>query len=101
VPLPALWAHKRWGDLLGWERAAWKIMSPPSQMLGHPICCQWPKFISDVEASKIMQEILSAVSYIHEKGVIHRDLKTANILIQKKDIDNTIIKIIDFGFGDQ
>ena len=48
-----------------------------------------------------MQEILSAVSHIHEKGVIHRDLKTANILIQKKDIDNTIIKIIDFGFGDQ
>lgn len=44
-------------------------------------------YITDVEASKIMQEILSAVSYIHEKGVIHRDLKTANILIQKKNND--------------
>jgi len=29
-----------------------------------------------------MKSILSAVSYIHEKGVIHRDLKTANILIE-------------------
>ena len=35
-----------------------------------------------------MQEILSAVSYIHEKGVIHRDLKTANILIEKKNNDH-------------
>ena len=33
------------------------------------------------------------IPYIHETGFIHRDIKTANILINEKNI----IKIIDFG----
>ena len=37
--------------------------------------------MSDIDSSKIMNSILSAVSYIHDKNVIHRDLKLANILI--------------------
>jgi len=37
--------------------------------------------LSDIKASKIMKGIIGAVSYIHEKGIIHRDLKMANILI--------------------
>ena len=37
--------------------------------------------LSDIDASKVMGSVLSAVSYIHDKNVIHRDLKTANILI--------------------
>lgn len=45
-----------------------------------------------------MNSVLSAVSYIHDKNVIHRDLKLANILIS--DPSNLrSIKIIDFGFG--
>lgn len=54
--------------------------------------------LSDINASKIMNSVLSAVSYIHDKNVIHRDLKLANILIH--DASNLkSVKIIDFGFG--
>lgn len=54
--------------------------------------------LKDIDASKIMNSVLSAVSYIHDKNVIHRDLKLANILIS--DPSNLrSIKIIDFGFG--
>jgi calcium/calmodulin-dependent protein kinase I len=43
-----------------------------------------------------MQAICRAVAYIHDQGVIHRDLKTANILLDDpNDLDS--IKIIDFG----
>ena len=47
-----------------------------------------------------MKTILSAVSYIHDLGIIHRDIKTSNILLQNNN-DLTSVKIIDFGFGDQ
>lgn len=50
-----------------------------------------------------MKGIIDAVSYIHDKGIIHRDLKTANILIDEKTIhlEKPTVKIIDFGFGDK
>ena len=47
-----------------------------------------------------MKAIICAVAYIHEKAVIHRDLKTSNILIHdKSDLDS--VKIIDFGLGER
>ena len=42
--------------------------------------------------------MIDAVAYIHERGIIHRDLKLANILIDEED-DLRSVKIIDFGFG--
>lgn len=56
--------------------------------------------LSDTEAATIMKCVLSAVSYIHDKGIIHRDMKTANILI-KESHDLSTVKIIDFGFGER
>lgn len=43
-----------------------------------------------------MYQILSAVAYCHSHGVIHRDLKTKNLLIDKS---NKIIKLADFGLA--
>jgi serine/threonine protein kinase len=53
---------------------------------------------TEEEAARITSSILSAVSYMHSKGVIHRDLKYENILF----IDNNPraeIKLIDFGLS--
>jgi serine/threonine protein kinase len=47
-----------------------------------------------------MKQLLSAVSYCHSRGIVHRDLKTENILIKDStDIYNVQIKIIDFGIS--
>lgn len=40
-------------------------------------------------------QIISAVEYCHKKGIVHRDLKAENLLLDM----NMNIKIADFGFS--
>ncbi|EED44310.1 serine/threonine protein kinase [Enterocytozoon bieneusi H348] len=43
---------------------------------------------------KILRMILLGINFIHNRGIIHRDIKLSNILIK-----NNIIKICDFGLS--
>ena len=53
---------------------------------------------SEREAAIIMEQLLSAIMYIHSKNIVHRDLKPENILLENnKEKKNFYIKIIDFG----
>ena len=51
--------------------------------------------IPEETAQRIIYCIADAVSLIHSKGIVHRDIKLANILL-KKDFK---IKLADFGFA--
>ncbi|XP_025047040.1 ribosomal protein S6 kinase alpha-5 isoform X2 [Alligator sinensis] len=59
---------------------------------------QKKKHFSETEASYIMRKLVSAVSHMHDVGVVHRDLKPENLLFTDES-DNSEIKIIDFGFA--
>lgn len=50
------------------------------------------------EASVIMRKLVSAVSFMHSRGVVHRDLKPENLLFTTSDEDGEI-KVVDFGFA--
>ena len=52
--------------------------------------------ISQDEAIKYIQQIGSALTYIHEQGFIHRDVKPSNIMLRKKDMQAILI---DFGLA--
>ncbi|XP_040831094.1 ribosomal protein S6 kinase alpha-5 isoform X4 [Ochotona curzoniae] len=56
------------------------------------------KHFSETEASYIMRKLVSAVSHMHDVGVVHRDLKPENLLFTDEN-DNLEIKVIDFGFA--
>eukprot|EP00727_Mastigamoeba_balamuthi_P012840 m51a1_g8179 putative calcium-dependent protein kinase cdpk2a (607) ;mRNA; r:120869-123926 len=51
--------------------------------------------VPEKEAAQVMRQILSAVQFMHSKGVVHRDLKLENVLLTK---DN-VVKVSDFGFS--
>jgi serine/threonine protein kinase len=51
------------------------------------------KSLSHVDRLRLFKQVCDAVSYGHDRGVVHRDLKPGNILIDM----NGAPKIIDFG----
>ena len=54
--------------------------------------------LTDLEASSLMRGILRGTAYIHQKDIMHRDMKPQNMLI--KDLDDlSTVQLIDFGLG--
>lgn len=51
---------------------------------------------SEEMACTIIEQVLSAVVYLHKHDFVHRDLKPENIIFETKD-ENSPIKVIDFG----
>uniref|UniRef100_T1JBX6 Ribosomal protein S6 kinase n=1 Tax=Strigamia maritima TaxID=126957 RepID=T1JBX6_STRMM len=55
------------------------------------------KFL-EPEASQIVKKLVSAVNFMHLRGVVHRDLKPENLIFDDES-ENAEIKIVDFGFS--
>ncbi|VVT53245.1 uncharacterized protein SAPINGB_P003476 [Magnusiomyces paraingens] len=51
--------------------------------------------MSEDEARRFFQQIISAVDYCHRHKIVHRDLKPENLLLD----DNLNVKIADFGLS--
>lgn len=49
------------------------------------------------ERNRVFAELLSAVAYLHKRGIVHNDIKPENIIITHAD--NTL-KLLDFGLAD-
>lgn len=58
---------------------------------------QHPDYLMDKNNRKqFLKELFSAITYLHEKGLLHLDLKPRNILLTSKGHH---VKLIDLGFG--
>jgi len=60
--------------------------------------CGNPNYqMSEVEAINYMKQILAGLSAMHEKFIVHLDIKPENILLENNQSTN--IKLVDFGFS--
>jgi serine/threonine protein kinase len=50
------------------------------------------------EARQLFVPLVQAVAYIHRRGVVHRDLKPTNIMLDTEDHD-VYVRLIDFGIA--
>ncbi|KAL7433533.1 hypothetical protein ACHAXM_003735 [Skeletonema potamos] len=53
---------------------------------------------TEAQCAKLVKQMLSSVRYIHNKGIIHRDLKLENFLFSDLD-EKSELKMIDFGLS--
>jgi len=58
--------------------------------------------LSESAARQTAREMLNALKYVHERGVIHRDVKPENILVKREQLrnkDDPRFVLIDFGMA--
>ncbi|NWY93867.1 HUNK kinase, partial [Loxia curvirostra] len=81
-------------DILETENSYYLVMELcPGGNLMHKIYEK--KRLEEHEARKYIRQLILAVEHLHRAGVVHRDLKIENLLL---DEDNNI-KLIDFGLS--
>jgi serine/threonine protein kinase len=56
-----------------------------------------PVEVEESKAKPWFRSLLSAVSFLHERGVVHNDIKPANVLLSPEHIP----VLVDFGFAER
>jgi serine/threonine-protein kinase len=55
--------------------------------------------ISDARASEIGQQILGSLAEAHDAGIVHRDMKPANVMLMSTRSGEDYVKVLDFGIA--
>jgi serine/threonine protein kinase len=55
--------------------------------------------VGEQTGKRLIAQIVEVLKLLHEKRVIHRDVKPANVLLTSTDLSSADIKIMDFGLS--
>jgi cell division cycle 2-like protein len=50
---------------------------------------------NELQVKRLMKDLLLGIDFLHQKNIVHRDLKTSNLLYSNEGI----LKICDFGLA--
>eukprot|EP00934_Nitzschia_sp_Nitz4_P004149 Nitzschia sp. Nitz4//scaffold135_size62275//2907//5329//NITZ4_006343-RA/size62275-augustus-gene-0.7-mRNA-1//-1//CDS//3329535542//4139//frame0 len=56
---------------------------------------------SELDASRLIREVASALAFLHGIGIVHCDLKPENLMLSSKSGTDASIKLVDFGSSEQ
>ncbi|XP_016345919.1 hormonally up-regulated neu tumor-associated kinase homolog A-like [Sinocyclocheilus anshuiensis] len=81
-------------DILETENSYYLVMElcPGGNLMNH---IYEKKRLDERKAQKYVRQLVMAVEHLHRAGVVHRDLKIENLLLDEQDN----IKLIDFGLS--
>eukprot|EP00928_Gymnodinium_smaydae_P093238 TRINITY_DN7730_c0_g3_i2.p1 TRINITY_DN7730_c0_g3~~TRINITY_DN7730_c0_g3_i2.p1 ORF type:complete len:1032 (+),score=194.44 TRINITY_DN7730_c0_g3_i2:310-3096(+) len=48
-------------------------------------------------ARHVLTQLLSGIDFLHKRGLVHRDIKTENVILREAETDS--IKLVDFGLA--
>ncbi|XP_028640728.1 MAP kinase-interacting serine/threonine-protein kinase 1 isoform X2 [Grammomys surdaster] len=75
-----------------------KVMTPPLAVCSILAHIQKRKHFNELEASRVVRDVATALDFLHTKGIAHRDLKPENILCESPEKVSPV-KICDFDLG--
>ncbi|GMM32701.1 serine/threonine protein kinase [Saccharomycopsis crataegensis] len=65
--------------------------SPPAMDLFDYI--EIKKALSEIEIQYIFRQIVQSINHLHENGIVHRDIKDENVIVD----EHSVVKLIDYG----
>lgn len=68
------------------------MLGPGGELFDHILA---HKYLKERDACRLFAQLISGVSYLHQKKIVHRDLKLENLLLDR----NRNVIITDFGFA--
>jgi len=54
--------------------------------------------VTNADAIEVAAQVLDGLAHAHARGIVHRDVKPANVLLADED-DGTSVRILDFGLA--
>ena len=55
--------------------------------------------LTAADAKRLAKELLAALRFVHERGLVHRDVKPSNVFLQRLAAGGERVKILDFGLA--